>query len=129
MQISPSEQGIRRRLFPAATAAQWHDWRWQLRHRIRDAATIARALPDLSARELRGLHAPNAWRMPLAITPYYLALLADDEPDGPLRRTMLPDVREARQITGEYADPLGEAAHTVAPGLIRAYPHKVLPLM
>lgn len=126
MQISPSERDIRRRLFPTATAAQWHDWRWQLRHRIRDAATIARALPDLSARELRGLHTPNAWRMPLAITPYYLALLADDEPDGPLRRTLLPDVREARHVTGEYADPLGEAVHTVAPGLIRAYPHKVL---
>ena len=35
-------------------------------------------------------------------------------------------MREARAAPGERHDPLGEAAHQVAPGLIRSYPHKAL---
>ena len=119
------ETAFRRRAFPNATAGNWADWRWQLRHRARTAADLARAL-DLSARERRALAAPGTWRMPLAVTPYALALLAAEAPDGPLRRTLIPDVREARVTRGERRDPLGEAAHAVAPGLIRSYPHKAL---
>ncbi len=64
--------------------------------------------------------------MPLAVTPYFLSLLAAEAPDGPLRRTMIPDLREARVGRGELRDSLGELAHQVAPGLIRSYPHKAL---
>ncbi|MGD9782123.1 MAG: KamA family radical SAM protein [Kiritimatiellia bacterium] len=123
---SARERAFRRRVFPGATAADWNDWRWQLRNRARAAAAVARALPDLSPRERRGLAAPAAWRMPLAVTPYYLELLAAETPDGPLRRILLPDVREGRTAKGERNDPLGEAAHEVAPGLVRSYPHKAL---
>ena len=119
------ERDFRRRMYPGATAADWADWRWQLRRRARTAAEVARVLA-LSERERSALAAPEAWRMPLAVTPYMLALLAQEAPDGPLRRTLLPDGREARVAAGELTDPLGEEAHTVAPGLIRSYPHKAL---
>ena len=119
------ERAFRRRVFPAAGAADWADWRWQLRNRARTPEAFARAL-ELSARERAALAAPGVWRMPLGATPYLLSLLAAEEPDGPLRRTILPDLREARRGRGERRDPLGEAAHEVAPGLIRSYPHKVL---
>lgn len=112
-------------MFPGATAAEWADWRWQLRHRARTAEGLARAL-ELSERERQALAAKQTWRMPLAVTPYFLSLLAAEAPDGPLRRTMIPDVREARTSCGELHDPLGEVAHEVAPGLIRSYPHKAL---
>jgi len=81
---------------------------------------------ELSARERRGLAEQASWRMPLALTPYAMWLLAREAPDGPLRRTLLPDAREGRIGRGELRDPLGEQAHEVAPGLIRSYPHKVL---
>lgn len=119
------EAAFRKRWFPAAAAADWVDWRWQLRHRARTAAEFARVLA-LSPRERRALAAPASWRMPLAATPYALSLLAAEAPDGPLRRTLIPDAREARVGKGELRDPLGEAAHAVAPGLIRSYPHKAL---
>lgn len=112
-------------MYPEATAADWADWRWQLRHRARSAAEFARVLA-LSPRERRALAAPETWRMPLGATPYALSLLAAEAPDGPLRRTLIPDVREARLARGEWRDPLGEVAHQVAPGLIRSYPHKAL---
>jgi lysine 2,3-aminomutase len=122
---TPSERGFRRRFDPSATARDWNDWRWQLRNRVRDAQTLSRMM-DLSVRERRALAAPETWRMPLAITPYLLSLLVQEAPDGPLRRTMLPDVREARAAPGEFRDPLGEEGHQVAPGLIRSYPCKAL---
>lgn len=112
-------------MYPEATAADWADWRWQLRHRARSAAEFARVLA-LSPRERRALAAPETWRIPLAATPYALSLLAAEAPDGALRRTLIPDVREARLARGEWRDPLGEVAHQVAPGLIRSYPHKAL---
>ncbi len=119
------EREFRRRVFPEAAAVDWADWRWQLRNRVRTAESMARAL-DLSPRERKMLAKPGAWRMPLAVTPYYLSLLLAETPDGPLRRTMIPDLREARLGRGELRDPLGEVAHQVAPGLIRSYPHKAL---
>ena len=121
-----AERAFRRRCFPQATAADWNDWHWQLRHRVRTAEKLEQMIPRLSVRERRGLARPAAWRMPLAVTPYLLSLLAAEEPDGPLRRTVIPDLREARLGKGELRDPLGEEAHQVAPGLIRSYPHKVL---
>ena len=120
------ERVFRRRVFPEATAADWADACWQLRHRARTAAALARALPDLSPGERAGLADPGSWRMPLGITPYVLFLMSAEAPDGPLRRTMIPDRREARVARGEFRDPLGEAAHEVAPGLIRSYPRKAL---
>ena len=120
------ERDFRRRVFPGATAADWADARWQLRHRARTAAALARALPDLSPREREGLAEPGSWRMPMGVTPYMLFLMAAEAPDGPLRRTMIPDRREGQVSLGEFRDPLGEVAHEVAPGLIRSYPHKAL---
>ena len=121
-----AERAFRRRYFPQATAADWNDWHWQLRHRVRTAEKLEQMIPRLSVRERRGLARPDSWRMPLSITPYLLSLLAAEEPDGPLRRTVIPDLREARLGKGELRDPLGEEAHQVAPGLIRSYPHKAL---
>ena len=122
------ESAFRCRAFPDASAADWADWRWQLRHRARTAAAVARVL-GLSSRERRALAQTAAWRMPLAIPPYLLGLLAAEPPDGPLRRTLLPDLRETRVAAGELRDPLGEEVHQVAPGLIRSYPHKALLLV
>jgi len=122
---SRQERFFRRQHFPEATAADWNDWRWQLRHRRRTAGTLGRIL-SLSSDEAAALSAPSSWRLPVALTPYALSLLAAEPPDGPLRKTLLPDLREAQVQAGEWRDPLGEEAHQVAPGLIHSYPHKVL---
>ena len=61
--FSRNERAFRRRAFPDASAADWNDWRWQLRHRARTAAEWSRVLGPLSARERRGLAEPAAWRL------------------------------------------------------------------
>src|SRR5262249_43271165 len=42
--ISPASHAFRRRFFPGASAADWNDWRWQARSRVRDYATLSRIL-------------------------------------------------------------------------------------
>ncbi|MBR6020986.1 MAG: KamA family radical SAM protein [Kiritimatiellae bacterium] len=105
---------------------EWGDWRWQLANRVWTAEGVRRAVGDLSEREQKGLRAREKWRMPLCLTPYGLSLVAREPPDGAVRRMLLPDAREGRKRKDEWADSLGEEAHAVAPGLVRAYPHKAL---
>ncbi len=120
-----AEGRFRRRFFPGTGAREWNDAGWQLRNRLRGAAEVLRVLPDLEE-EARALERPETWRMPLALTPYMAGLLAAAGAGHPYRRTLIPDVREVRRRPGEHSDPLGELPHQVAPGLVRAYPHKAL---
>lgn len=114
---------FRRRFFPDATAREWNDWRWQLRHRITDLEGLERIF-RLSDDEREAVRKLN--RLPLGITPYYASLLDPDNPSHPLRRTKIPTLAEFSRHPGEYDDPLGEETHRVAPGLIHTYPDKVL---
>ena len=121
-----AEGRFRRRFFPGTGAREWNNAGWQLRNRLRGADEVLRVLPDLEAKARRALERPETWRMPLALTPYMAGVLAAAGAGHPYRRTLIPDVREARRRVGEHCDPLGELPHQVAPGLVRAYPHKAL---
>jgi lysine 2,3-aminomutase len=122
------ERAFRRRVFPHASTADWRDWRWQMANRLQTKEAVAHSLA-LSGRERAALASPHRWRMPLAITPYYAALLELEPPDGPLRRTVLPDEREGTHGAGEQMDPLGEEAHQATAHVVRSYPHKALLLV
>lgn len=125
--FSPAfERSFRARFFPEATAADWADAWWQLAHRIRTPERLLEVLPDLLPAQRRALARSTTWRMPLLLTPYAAALLASLPTEHPYRRTLLPDVREARVAKGDTCDPLGELPHLVAPGLVHAYPKKAL---
>jgi lysine 2,3-aminomutase len=43
-----------------------------------------------------------------------------------VRKQCVPDAREGDEVPGDLADPLGEEAHEVAPGLVQRYPDRVL---
>ena len=108
-----------------ARRADWRDWRWQLRHAVSSVDALARALP-LTGGELEGARRAESQGLPLRITPYYLSLADPDDPACPVRRQCVPDAREAEEVAGDLADPLGELAHEVAPHLVQRYPDRVL---
>jgi lysine 2,3-aminomutase len=114
-----------RRSAESARRADWRDWRWQLRHAISSADDLARALP-LSDREIEGARRAEAQGLPLRITPYYLSLIDKNDPACPVRLQCVPDAREANEVPGDLADPLGEVAHEVAPHLVQRYPDRAL---
>jgi lysine 2,3-aminomutase len=119
----PSDQ-FRRTFFPGTTRAEWNDWRWQLRSRIRDAAGLKRIF-RLSVDEETAL-ARMGDHLPVGITPYYASLLSRDEPESLLRKTMVPTTGEMVTTPGEADDPLAEDTHMPVPGLVHRYPDRVL---
>lgn len=119
-----SSTSFRRQFYPGATRADWADWRWQLQNRIKTLPELERIF-GLSPDERLALQAHKG-NLPLAITPYYAALMARDNPQDPLRRTHIPVTAEGNFSPGEYDDPLGEEAKMAAPGLVHRYPDRVL---
>ena len=119
-----AREAFRARFFPDTTDADWHDWRWQLRHRFRNENDLCRIM-QLSAQETLALRGA-AGALPLAITPYYASLLDPDDATQPLRRTVVPVSLESRHSVGEQSDPLHEEGSTVRPGLVHRYPDRVL---
>jgi lysine 2,3-aminomutase len=115
---------FRRRFFPDATVADWNDWRWQVRHRIRNMDNLSRII-QLSQDEWTQDTCP-AKQLPIAITPYYASLIDRGNPQQPLRRTVVPVSAEYVGSPGEAIDPLGEDHDSPIPGLVHRYPDRVL---
>ncbi len=122
--ISPRAQTFRKRFFPTASAHDWNDWRWQLRHRIKDLDTLA-GIIRLSDDERTAI-ARHQGALPVGINPYYASLLDPDNPQQPLRYTVVPVNGEYVRAPGEAADPLSEDARSPVPGLVHRYPDRVL---
>lgn len=122
--ISPRSDEFRRRFFPDATIADWNDWRWQLRSRVRDLATLQRIF-DLSDDEEQAMTQLGG-HLPVGITPYYAALMDREDPSEAMRRQMIPVMNEFTRTVGEADDPLAEDAYMPVPGLVHRYPDRVL---
>ena len=63
--------------------------------------------------------------LPLLISSYYLSLVDPDDPDDPIRRQVVPSVREYSSMKSESSDPLAEVSHSVLPRLIHRYRNRV----
>ncbi len=115
---------FRRACFPAATAADWKDWHWQIRNRVSSLGELERILVLTDAE--RSAITARGTQLPFAITPYYASLLDRFDGEHPLRRTVVPRPAEARVAPGESVDPLCEEAQSPVHGLVHRYPDRVL---
>ncbi len=122
--FSDRSRGFRDRFFAAASDADWLDWRWQLRNRIKTLAELERIF-DLSPDE-RDAVVRRSGALPMGVTPYYASLMSLDDPSQGLRRTHIPVGDEFVKSFGEADDPLGEDHDAAVPGLIHRYPDRVL---
>jgi len=106
------------------SSAQWGDWEWQFRNRVRSLTQLASVMntPVASFAACR----PVTKTYPLAVTPYYLSLMDAAEEGDPLRGQCFPDPRELDLSLGEADDPLGEETAMPVPGLIHRYPDRCL---
>ncbi len=121
---APDSRNFYRRFWPGTTAADWNDWHWQFRNRIRTPEELARVF-RLSADEYAAVM-NHKGPLPVGITPYYASLMSRDDPREPLRRTHIMTGAESLRLPGESDDPLGEDHDTVVPGLVHRYPDRVL---
>jgi lysine 2,3-aminomutase len=105
-----------------ASLAEWRDWGWQMRHRIRDAEALAGWIDPTP--EEREAIARLAERFHFVITPYYAALMDPKDPECPIRRQVVPRLAELSDPDG-LADPLQEVAHSPVKNVIRVYPDRI----
>jgi len=108
--------------FPDTSIQQWNSWQWQLTHSITSWKQLERFF-SLSGEEMQSA---LQQRLPLRITPYYASLIDPENPLQPVRRTMIPVVRELEISPEEKADPLGEENQSPVPQLVHRYPDRVL---
>ncbi|MEM0960947.1 MAG: KamA family radical SAM protein [Bacteroidota bacterium] len=106
-----------------ASADDWDDWRWQMRHRIRDAETLAR-YARLSAGERDAIEA-TAGVFRWTITPYYASLMDPVDPACPIRQHVVPQPGEIEPDIVGVVDPLDEVGHSPVKNLVHNYPDKV----
>ena len=115
---------FRRRSFPDAPDAEWNDWRWQMRNRIKDLDGLTRVVRLTDDERTAFLR--HTGSLPVGISPYYASLLDKANPLQPLRRTVVMVNEEYRLDPGEADDPLNEDADSPVPGLVHRYPDRVL---
>jgi lysine 2,3-aminomutase len=125
--VSPSSQAFLKRFFPAAKLADWNDWRWQNRNRIRTLEQLERMIRVTE--EERQAILRHSGPLPIGLTPYYMSLVDPEDPSQPIRRTVIPTLDEFKRVPGEEDDPLGEDGTSPVPGLVHRYPDRVLLLV
>jgi lysine 2,3-aminomutase len=79
-------------------------------------------VPEAAASDLERVAA----RYAVAVTPEVAALIDPDDPDDPIARQYIPDVRELVRGPGEHSDPIGDHAHAPVTGVVHRYPDRVL---
>ncbi len=67
-----------------------------------------------------------ASRYAVAVTPEVAALIDPDDPEDPVARQYVPDVRELAAQSNEKPDPIGDDAHSPVAGIVHRYPDRVL---
>lgn len=122
--VGPRSARLWHTAFPTAKPAEWNDWKWQLRNRIRTLEGLEKVfrLTD----DERAAMAQMGGHLPVGITPYYASLCDPDDATDPLRRTMIPVTNEFTLAPGESKDPLGEDHDSKVEGLVHRYPDRVL---
>jgi len=106
---------------------QWLDWKWQLRHSIKDIDTFQNLTGIQFDKEERARLESTLEKFPLSITPYYLSLInTEDYKNDPIFKQSFPNPSELTIKSHEMSDPLAEDNDSPVPGLTHRYPDRVL---
>ncbi len=111
-------------MFPNVSDADWNDWKWQVRNRIETLDQLKKYI-TLTPEEEEGV-AKTLSTLRMAITPYYLTLIDQENPHCPVRRQAIPTGAETHQAAADLLDPLHEDEDSPVPGLTHRYPDRVL---
>ena len=111
-------------MFADIPAEQWNDWHWQVRNRVETLEELKKYI-TLTKDEEEGV-AATLGKLRMAITPYYLSLIDQNDPFDPIRKQAIPTDAELEFAAYEEADPLHEDTDSSCPGLTHRYPDRVL---
>jgi len=109
------------------TLSIWKDYRWQLKHAIKDIDTFQTLTGiEFSKKERKKLEKTIS-KFPLSITPYYLSLIdKKGYQTDPIFKQAFPDPQELIISKCDQPDPLSEDKDSPTPGITHRYPDRVL---
>ena len=107
-----------------ASEENWHDWRWQMKHRISDATILEQICGSLDPDLVASINKVGC-RFRWSISPYYAALVAVDKQGGPIWLQAVPSPLELKDAYG-LEDPMAEEFTSPAPGITRRYPDRLI---
>jgi lysine 2,3-aminomutase len=125
--FNEKQQRIAERIDSSVVLANWKDWRWQLKHAIRDIDTMERLLGiEIEAEQKKQLET-TVQKFPLSVTPYYLSLIdKNDYLNDPVYKQSVPNSAELEVQPYEMSDPLAEDKDSPVPNITHRYPDRVL---
>lgn len=106
------------------TLEQWNDRAWQLKNVVTTTDELAEVI-DLSSAEKAGIEKAIG-RSKCQLTPYYLSLIDEKNPECPIRLQAIPQEAELEEGIADLLDPLAEDTDSPVPGLVHRYPDRVL---
>jgi len=110
-----------------AVYSQWKDWKWQLKHSVKDIETFEKLLNVSFLSDEKKKIKDTITKFPMSVTPYYLSLIdRDNYKEDPVYIQAVPSPSEL--IVGKYdmEDPLAEDKGSPVPHLTHRYPDRVL---
>jgi len=117
---------------PNAGVLDWRNWKWQIRHCVRDITMFEKLMNiTLSDEQHEQFYLTEA-KFPMSITPYYLSLIDNTEkemPYDPVFRQCFPSPMELDIVSDDMMDPLHEDQDSPVQGLTHRYPDRVLLLV
>lgn len=118
---------IMKKISPQDNIENWYDWKWHIKHTIRDIETFE-TLSGIEFNQKEKLEiAKTTEKFPLSITPYYLSrIMVDDYKNDPIFKQSFPDPQELIVSSADMDDPLLEDADSPVKGITHRYPDRVL---
>ncbi len=105
----------------------WNNWRWQVKHCIRDLETFEQLLDIKLPFIIRESFKKISKKFPMSITPYYLSLIdTDNLENDPIFKQCFPVINELDIQDDDMSDPLHEDEDSPVPGITHRYPDRVL---
>jgi len=125
--IKKEQQKIGNAIEKGLSIDKWYDWRWHIKHSVRDIATFEKLL-DIKFEEKERKELEETLKtFPMSITPYYLSLIdREDYKNDPIFKQSFPQVQELLVQEHEMKDPLSEDKDSPVPCLTHRYPDRVL---
>ena len=125
--MSKRQKEVAGLIHPDTKLSHWRDWKWQLRHCIKDISTFERLLGVKLKKDKRIVLEKTTDRFPLSITPYYASLIdTKDLENDPVYKQSFPSPLELQHERSDMPDPLHEDQDSPVPWLTHRYPDRVL---
>lgn len=121
------QQDLANRIDENAAISKWKDWKWQLKHAIKDIDTFEQALGIKFKQEDREILEKTMQKFPLSVPPYYVSLIDEnDYSNDPVYKQAFPHSSELIINEHDMKDPLAEDTDSPVPNITHRYPDRVL---